>query len=76
MSDQWKIKQVEQTLDAFFTQFGDFDDNSRVVLEVIFEEIYGGKNLPLFSEERQNRDETGLLFSDRQNDPPDQTQRS
>jgi hypothetical protein len=62
--DQWKTKQIEQTLSAFFAQFGDFDDNSRVVLEVIFEELYGGKALSLFDEKRQDWNETSMLISD------------
>jgi len=46
-SDQWKAKQVFQTFGLFRNQFENYDDHSRVVLEVIFEALHGRKRTSL-----------------------------
>jgi len=54
-SDQWKSKQVVETFGLFKKQFDDYDDHSRVVLELIFEALHGRKrkSLSVPSEEGQ-----------------------
>jgi hypothetical protein len=58
-SDQWKAKQVFQTFGLFRDQFENYDDHSRVVLEVIFEALHGKKRkgLSILSEKGQIRSE-------------------
>jgi hypothetical protein len=58
MGDNWKANQVADTFNAFFSQFGQMDQNSRVVLEIIFEELLNGRTetLLISSEKRQNGD--------------------
>lgn len=38
---------------SFINQFGEIDEHKRVVLEIIFEELYGRKILPISNEEGQ-----------------------
>ena len=57
--DNWKAKQVANTLNDFFTQFGELDQHSRVVLEIIFGELHGTREtIPIPDEKRQDGDET------------------
>jgi hypothetical protein len=39
--------ETETTMKAFFGQFGEIDEYKLVVLQILFEEIYGRKALPL-----------------------------
>ena len=71
MSDNWKYEQSAKTLDAFFRRFGDLDEHSRVVLEIIFEEIYG-KTLRVSGETGQDGNQTSLRSPNRQGSIPDQ----
>ena len=48
MSEKWKAGQVADTFNAFFAQFGELDKNTRVVLEVILEELLYGESEALF----------------------------
>lgn len=61
MSDS-KEKEASETMAAFFKQFGEPDLHSKIVLEMLFKEIYGKakpkeETLPVPSEERQEGDE-------------------
>ena len=60
MSDS-KEKEATETMAAFFKQFGEPDPHTKIVLEMLFKEIYGkGKKeetLPVPSEEGQEGSE-------------------
>ena len=47
-------KLADETLAAFFSQF-DKDVHTKLVLEVLFEELLNAKNLPVSRSPRQNR---------------------
>ena len=55
-SNEWKGKQIVGAFGAFTQQFGELDDHSRVVLEIILEEIHGDrKRLPISRPQGQAR---------------------
>jgi len=65
MSEKWKAGQVAETFNAFFNQFGELNQNSRVVLEVILEELLHGKSEAIFISHQKgsNRDEISFGIS-------------
>jgi hypothetical protein len=75
MSEKWKADQVSDTFNAFFSQFGELNQNSRVVLEVILEELLYGKSEALFisHQKRSNWDEVGFGVPGSSLDPPNAT---
>lgn len=58
--DKWKAQQISNGLNSFFLQFDDLDENSIVVLETIFEVLYGKRKIiSLSGEKGQNEHEVG-----------------
>lgn len=57
-SDLQKAKEAKESFAAFFEQFGELDEYKMIVLEVLFQELYGRKekNISLPSQERQDGD--------------------
>jgi len=54
MKDSEIDKLIENTLNEFVKQFGTLDDNTRLVLETIFEICCGEENaVPVLGEKRQ-----------------------
>ena len=57
MTDQQKIAEMNQALQTFSNEFGENDDIKSTFFDILVEAIYGtGKNLPVPSEEKQERD--------------------
>jgi hypothetical protein len=68
MSYEWKNKQTDDAINAFFKQFGNLDYYSNIVLEVIFEELYGKNSLSLPSQKRQIGDKDDVPISNGKGD--------
>ena len=57
MTDQQKITEMNQALQTFSSDFGEHDVIKQTFFDLLVEAIYGvGKNLPVPSEEKQERD--------------------
>ena len=70
-SNQWKAKQIAGGFNTFFQQF-DNDENSRVVLETIFEVLHGKrKTISILNTSRQDGDEASQYIPGSEADAAD-----